>query len=200
MASNRPHMSLSAVQLQDLFAQNKESENVLKAIVRELKHRTTPSAVALRKKVEIALAILSGEASPHGTGLPSHQTINCRNCDTGLRIPVKDGKVTYVCPSCKSDFEVVGAGGVLQVTWIETREGSTKPEPEMSDAVARSLLGVNAQAGFPDIKAAWRKASQQYHPDKHQGLPERLKQAAELEMQRINEAYRFLERVTADDF
>jgi len=70
----------------------------------------------------------------------------------------------------------------------------------MSDAVARSLLGVSAQAGFPDIKAAWRKASQQYHPDKHQGLPERLKQAAELEMQRINEAYRFLERATADDF
>ena len=200
MASNRPYMSLSAAQLQDLFTQNKESENVLKAIVRELKHRTTPSAVALRKKVEVALAILSGEASPHAPGLPSHQMINCRNCDTSLRIPVKDGKVTYVCPSCKADFEVVGAGGVLQVTWIETRKGSTKPEPEMSDAVARSFLGVNAQAGFPDIKAAWRKASQQYHPDKHQGLPERLKQAAELEMQRINEAYRFLERATVDDF
>lgn len=200
MASNRPYLSLSAAQLQDLFAQNKESENVLKAMVRELKHRTTPSAVALRKMVEVALAILSGEASPHGAGLPSQQTINCRNCDTSLRIPVKDGKVTYVCPSCKSDFEVVGAGGVLQVTWIETRKASTKPEPEMSDAVARSLLEVNAQAGFPDIKAAWRKASQQYHPDKHQGLPERLKQAAELEMQRINEAYRFLERATADVF
>lgn len=53
MASNRPYMSLSAAQLQDLFAQNKNRENVLKAIVRELKHRTTPSAVALRKKVEI---------------------------------------------------------------------------------------------------------------------------------------------------
>ncbi len=200
MASNRPYLSLSGTQLQELFAQNKESTKVLKEIVRELKHRTTPSAVALRKKVEVALAILNGEASPQGSVLPSHQTINCRKCGTSLRIPVKDGKVTYVCPSCKSDFEVVGAGGVLQVTWIENRNTSTKPEPEMSDAVARSLLGVNAQAGFPEIKAAWRKASQQYHPDKHQGLPERLKQAAELEMQRINVAYRFLERATADDF
>lgn len=200
MANNRPHMSLSAVQLQDLFSQNKESQNVLKAIVRELKHRTTPSAVALRKKVEAALAILSGEASPPAAVLPSHQTISCRNCDASLRIPVSDRKVTYVCPSCKSDFEVVGAGSVLQVTWIETKKGSTNPEPEMSDAVARSLLGVNGKAGFTDIKAAWRKASQQYHPDKHQGLPERLRQAAELEIQRINEAYRYLERVTADDF
>ena len=200
MATTRPYMSLSAVQLQELFAQNKESENLLKAIVRELKHRTTPSAVALRKKVEGTLAILSGEASPQGAGLPSHQTINCRNCDTNLRIPVNDGKVTYVCPSCKSDFEVVGASGVLQVTWIETRKESTRPEPEMGDVVARSLLGVSAEAGFSEIKAAWRRASQQYHPDKHQGLPERLKQAAELEMQRINEAYRFLERATADDF
>lgn len=200
MASNRPYLSLSAVQLQDLFARNKDSEAVLNAIVRELKHRTTPSAVALRKKVELALTILSGEASPYGAGLPTHQTINCRNCDTSLRIPVKDGKVTYVCPSCKSDFEVVGAGGVLQLTWIEKKKVSTKSELEMSNAVARSLLGVNAQAGFPDIKVAWRKASQQYHPDKHQGLPERLRQAAELEMQNINAAYRFLERATADDF
>lgn len=200
MASNRPYLPLSAAQLQDLFAQNKESENLLKAIERELKHRTTPSAVALRKKVEEALAILSGKVSPRGASLPSHQTINCRNCNTSLRIAVKDGKVTYVCPSCKSDFEVVWAGGVLQVTWTVTTKASTKPEPEMSDPVARSLLGVSAQAGFPDIKTAWRRASQQYHPDKHQGLPVRLKQAAELEMQRINEAYRFLERDTADDF
>lgn len=200
MASNRPYLSLSGIQLQELFAQNKGSGKVLKEIVRELKHRTTPSATALRKKVEIMLAILSGEASPHGAALPGNQTINCRSCDTSLRIPVKDGKVTYVCPSCKSDFEVIGAGGVLQVTWIEIRKASAKPEPEMSDLGARSLLGLNAQAGFPEIKAAWRKASQQYHPDKHQGLPERLRQAAELEMQRINEAYRFLERASADDF
>lgn len=200
MATNRPYLSLSGTQLQELFAQNKQSTKLLKEIVLELKHRTTPSAVALRKKVEAALATLTGEASPNGAALPSHQTINCRHCDTSLRIPVKDGKVTYVCPSCKSDFEVVGAGGILQVTWIELKKASTKPETEMSDALARSLLGVSEQARFPEIKAAWRKASQQYHPDKHQGLPERLKQAAEREMQRINDAYRFLERATADDF
>ena len=200
MASNRPYLSLSGIQLQELFAKNKESAKVVKEIVRELEHRTTPSAAVLRKKVEIVLALFRGESSPHGAALPSHQTINCRKCDTSLRIPVANGKVTYVCPNCKSDFEVVGAGGILQVTWIETKNLSKKPGPEMGDAVARSLLGVNAQAGFPEIKAAWRKASQQYHPDKHQGLPERLRQAAELEMQRINEAYRFLERATADDF
>ena len=200
MATNRPHIRLTVTQLQDLFAQNKENENVLRAIVLELKHRTRASAGTLLKKVEAALTILSGEVAPQGAGLPSHQTINCRNCATGLRIPVKDGKANYVCPNCKCDFEVVGIGGVLQVIWIETRKASAEPEFEMTNAVARSLLGVNAQAGFADIKAAWRRASQQYHPDKHQGLPERLKQAAEFEMQRINEAYRFLERATADDF
>ncbi len=34
MASNRPYLSLSGTQLQELFAQNKESTKVLKEIVR----------------------------------------------------------------------------------------------------------------------------------------------------------------------
>lgn len=126
MATTRPYISLSAVQLQELFAQNKESENLLKEIVRELKHRTTPSAVALRKKVEGTLAILSGEALPQGAGLPGHQTINCRNCDTNLRIPVNDGKGTYVCPSCKSDFEVVGAWRCFTGYLDRNKEGKHK--------------------------------------------------------------------------
>gem|GEM_PF-4985651 len=70
----------------------------------------------------------------------------------------------------------------------------------MTDALAREVLGVSATADFAAIKAAWRKASQQYHPDKHQGLPERLRKAAESEMKRINEAFRYLEGSTATDF
>jgi curved DNA-binding protein CbpA len=70
----------------------------------------------------------------------------------------------------------------------------------MTDVQAREILGVPPSANFDAIKAAWRKASQQYHPDKHEGLPERLRKAAEAEMKRINEAYRFLEASTASDF
>lgn len=81
------------------------------------------------------------------------------------------------------------------------RAGKAKGSaPAMTDALAREILGVTASSDFVAIKAAWRKASQQYHPDKHQALPERLRKAAEAEMKRINEAFRFLEGKTAADF
>lgn len=87
----------------------------------------------------------------------------------------------------------------MHVIWAESIQPESGSEP-MNEAAARELLGVSGSADFQAIKAAWRKASQQYHPDKHQGLPERLRKAAEVEMKRINEAYRLLERTTASDF
>ena len=107
--------------------------------------------------------------------------------------------MVYSCPTCKAEFETSFNDGVLQVVWADTN-GPEAPSTPMTEADARKLLCVSASADFPAIKAAWRKASQQYHPDKHQGLPERPRQAAEAEMKRINETYRILERATASDF
>jgi DnaJ-class molecular chaperone len=84
--------------------------------------------------------------------------------------------------------------------WVEAKPSGEDSVPVMTDALAREILGVTASSDFAAIKAAWRKASQQYHPDKHQALPERLRKAAESEMKRINEAFRFLEGNTAADF
>jgi DnaJ-domain-containing protein 1 len=117
-----------------------------------------------------------------------------------LRIAIKEGLNSYVCPSCKAEFEVQCRSGVIQVTWVEKSKPSQSEDTGMTDSQARTILGVDRAASFVDIKAAWRKASQQYHPDKHQGLPTRLKEAAAIEMQRINAAYQYLERLTADDF
>lgn len=104
------------------------------------------------------------------------------------------------CPTCKADFETVFKDGLLQVVWVKAKPTKNDSAAPMTDALARDILGLAPGADFAAIKAAWRKASQQYHPDMHQGLPERLRKAAETEMQRINEAYRFLEGSTATDF
>jgi hypothetical protein len=103
---------------------------------------------------------------------------------------VRSQKAAYTCPECRAEFETIFRDGVLQVIWAETTQQATET---MTEADARKLLSVSAAADFSAIKAAWRKACQEYHPDKHQGLPERLRRAAELEMKRINEAYRLLE-------
>lgn len=74
-----------------------------------------------------------------------------------------------------------------------------------SDPPRDQGTGITLQRMYPahvlhNIKAAWRKTCQQYHPDKRQGLPERFKQVVELETKRINDAFQYLERVTAADF
>jgi len=211
MTASRPHLSKTGSQLVQLFEDNKRDPKILRELLKELKHRTTPSALTLRKRVETAL---DGGASNRSTERsepseagapaqtprpPSHQTIPCRSCQTSLRVPVSPNKVAYTCPTCKSEFETSFRDGVLQVIWAEASQAESRITP-MSEADARELLSVTATADFQTIKAAWRKACQQYHPDKHQGLPERLRRAAEVEMKRINEAYRLLERATASDF
>jgi DnaJ domain len=211
MTASRPHLSKTGPQLKELFEANQQDPKVLRELLKELKHRTTPSAFTLRKEVETALK--GGRAShseqktpgeteapaPHPPRPPSQQTIQCRRCQTSLRVQVSPNKVVYTCPTCKSEFEASFKDGVLQVIWAET----SQPEPgsaPLTEADARQLLSVSVTADFPAIKTAWRKACQQYHPDKHQGLPERLRRAAEVEMKRINEAYRLLERATASNF
>ena len=125
--------------------------------------------------------------------------LQCQACKTSLRVPVRPERAAYTCPTCKAEFETQFSDGVLQVIWAERAQPETD-NATMTEAEARRVLSVSADADFSAIKAAWRKASQQYHPDKHQGLPERLRRAAEVEMKRINEAFRLLERTTASDF
>jgi hypothetical protein len=208
MTQSRPYLSKTGTQLNELFEASKQNSNVLHDLLKELNHRKTRSALALHKKVEMALngcgSDHSSERKPRGEAEvhappppPAQQTIQCRGCQQGLRILVRSQKAAYTCPECRAEFETIFRDGVLQVIWAETTQQATET---MTEADARKLLSVSAAADFSAIKAAWRKACQEYHPDKHQGLPERLRRAAELEMKRINEAYRLLEGRTASDF
>lgn len=57
-----------------------------------------------------------------------------------------------------------------------------------------AILGLAPGADFSRIKAAYRKLSQQYHPDKVGHLGEEFKQVAEEKMKEINLAYDFLKK------
>jgi hypothetical protein len=213
MASKRPYFSSTGPQLQNLFEANRNDTKVLRDLLAELKHRSTPTAHALKREVEEALSALQSAGSAAGGSQkpkqappppppppPSHHMLTCRGCSTALRVPVRPERSAFSCPTCKTDFETVFKDGLLQVVWVEAKPSGEDSVPVMTDALAREILGVTASSDFAAIKAAWRKASQQYHPDKHQALPERLRKAAESEMKRINEAFRFLEGNTAADF
>ena len=112
---------------------------------------------------------------------------------------MKEGGIVYRCPKCKLTFEADYRNGVMEIVFFKEEPAASNQE-QMTEELARSILGVALNATFVEIKSAWRALSQQYHPDKHQSLPERLRKAAEVEMGRINQAYQLLARVSAQNF
>jgi len=57
-----------------------------------------------------------------------------------------------------------------------------------------AILGLSPGADFSEIKAAYRKLSMKYHPDKVGHLGEEFKKVAEEKMKEINSAYEYLKR------
>jgi len=70
---------------------------------------------------------------------------------------------------------------------------------EPAEANYYAVLGLAPGASFADIKAAYRKLSMQYHPDKVGHLGEEFKKVAEEKMKEINNAYAFLKRKFANN-
>jgi len=56
------------------------------------------------------------------------------------------------------------------------------------------VLGLSGDASFAEIKAAYRKLSMEYHPDKVAHLGEEFRKVAEEKMKEINGAYQFLKK------
>lgn len=209
MPPTRPYIQKSAKELEALFEASKADLVTVKRVLAELKHRKTSSAHALRDKVEKHLKATTGPSEEGRSSeppkaasqpeKPENHIVECKGCKTKIRIPVKEESLVYRCPKCKISFEAEYRAGVMEIVFLKDEPQPTKGE-EVTVETARTILGVAASASFADIKVAWRRLSQQYHPDKHQGLPERLKQAAAIEMQRINLAYQLLARESAEEF
>jgi DnaJ like chaperone protein len=65
---------------------------------------------------------------------------------------------------------------------------------EISEDKYYAILGLSPEADFPEIKAAYRKLSMKYHPDKVGHRGDEFKVVAEEKMKEINNAYEYLKR------
>ena len=69
-------------------------------------------------------------------------------------------------------------------------EPSHDCQPNLSDSY--KILGLSEDASIDEIKIAYRKRANEYHPDKTAGLGEKIKDTAEEEMKKINNAYELI--------
>lgn len=72
--------------------------------------------------------------------------------------------------------------------------GTAEPAGEISEDKYYAILGLSPGADFSEIKAAYRKLSMKYHPDKVGHLGQEFKEVAEEKMKEINNAYEYLKR------
>lgn len=200
LASTHNYFSASDAQLRSVIEANLDNSLILREVLEELRFRSTTLAKALKREIEKNLTLnphrttIKKIALPPLTESKKPHTLVCQQCKSHILVHVQTQTTKYQCPICQSNFEACFKDNVVEIVWRQSHRGHEDAEVYMTEALALEILGLNAACHLADIKEAWRKASQQYHPDKHQGLPMRLRQAAEYEIKRINAACHFLEQ------
>jgi uncharacterized protein len=66
------------------------------------------------------------------------------------------------------------------------------------DKYYREILGLPGQVTLEEVKICYRKLAAQYHPDKVNHLGPKLKEIAEQEMIKLNEAYEYFKKYLVD--
>ncbi len=72
----------------------------------------------------------------------------------------------------------------------------SSPEPNVNQhGGAYRRLGLSPDCSDKEVKKAYRKMAQQFHPDKYEGCDERVREQATREFIEINEAYEAIKTV-----
>lgn len=92
-------------------------------------------------------------------------------------------------------------GDLSSVQWWEARdqrrsdsEYRYRPSPNgrFSRAEAYAILGLEKEAPSAEVKRAYRRLAQSYHPDRYENLGSDAKESAELRFLRVQQAYEVL--------
>lgn len=149
--SKRPYFDKSITDLESVYLSNSHDRRVLMDLSKELAHRSTPKAKALRGKVEKSLA---GElVSPGGTppppspGMrnvehpaiapangeaqpPARVAIECGNCGESNFVSMLPDIVQHLsCPHCKTSYEAIYKHGVMRSKFAEKPINSNSGTP-----------------------------------------------------------------------
>jgi len=82
----------------------------------------------------------------------------------------------------------------------DQQKSRSKPDNIYSNLTPHEILGVQPTASKDEIRSAYRKLANQYHPDKVHHLGEEFQQLAEIKFKAIQEAYQKLVNAKSDYF
>jgi hypothetical protein len=113
--------------------------------------------------------------------------VDCPSCFVTVRLHGVADVAAVTCPECGDRFEIrITDSGHVHVYQRVSRSPDYARD-EDNDPYA--VLGVPSTATAEEIKSAFRKRMQEYHPDRVAPLGVRLRALAEEETKRINRAY-----------
>ena len=113
--------------------------------------------------------------------------IDCPACAAKLRLPTATGKLKVTCPNCKDKLEVrLMASGHVHVY---QRVPDKPPRHSKAEDDPYVVLQVSPTATVQEIKSAFRKRMQEYHPNRVASLGVHLRALAEEQTKQINRAY-----------
>ena len=99
------------------------------------------------------------------------------------------------CPICKNKLEGFQPFASHQASG-QSRDEHTPPPPSSSGTAFDPylVLEIERNAGWEDIKRAYRERIKEYHPDKVAHLGAELRALAERKAKEINRAYEYFEK------
>lgn len=117
------------------------------------------------------------------------QIIRCPSCKKKIRVKLplraKNGK----CVACSCSFSLkMDENGNLKADKISA-EDSSKSNPEAIVLYYFKVLGVERTATPQEVRMAYKRKIREYHPDRVEGLGDKLKEMADKESKEINVAY-----------
>jgi len=180
-----------ALRRQREAAERAQAENLRRQ--REAAERTKAEADKRREKAERAKAEAENlrrqrEAAEQEKSVKL--IVECPACAAELRLPHERGKLKVTCPKCKDTFEVrLTVSGHVH---IYQRAPDIPPGHFKDEDDPYVVLQLAPRATVQEIKSAFRKRMQEYHPDRVASLGIHLRAVAEEETKRINRAYELL--------
>ncbi|MCL2915560.1 TerB family tellurite resistance protein [Shewanella corallii] len=107
-----------------------------------------------------------------------------------LDVALADGSI-----SLEEEKMLDEAAKVLQINFDKKESpGAGGIDPVSQEAIYERILGLHSGYTINDVKRRYKELIAKNHPDKVVGLSDAIREAAEMESKKINEAYEFFKR------